>query len=193
LSACYQLYAAVLRQIFCILQGIDMDNFSRCVTVTLSQEGDFSGNSSDPGNWTGGAVGRGILRGTKFGISAAAYPLLDIASLTESDAESIYRRDYWSAVAGDELPYAIGLVAFDAAVNAGPRRAISWLQLATGIAADGVLGDVTRATLKAADPLAASREALVRRLEFSSRLPTWSQFGLGWTRRIISLATIIAT
>jgi lysozyme family protein len=168
-----------------------MDNFSKCVAFTLAQEGGYSGNAADPGNWTGGVVGNGSLRGTKFGISAAAYPSLDIVNLTEPDAETIYRRDYWSAVAGDEFPYAIAVVAFDAAVNAGPRRSISWLQVAVGVEADGVLGQVTRDALKAADPLAVSREALVRRIDFSSRLPTWSQFGLGWTRRVIALASII--
>jgi hypothetical protein len=32
----------------------------------------------DPGNWTGGAIGKGELRGTKWGISAQTYPQIDI-------------------------------------------------------------------------------------------------------------------
>jgi len=169
-----------------------MDHFPRCVSFTLSQEGGFSDVAADPGNWTGGIVGAGELKGTKFGISAAAYPTLDIAGLTEADAEAIYRRDYWSAISGDELPYPVALTAFDAAVNAGPRRAISWLQLAAGVDADGRLGPATRAAVAAAEPLVLAKEMLVRRLEFTTRLPSWSHFGLGWTRRIISLAVAIA-
>ncbi len=165
-----------------------MDNFSRCIAFTLAQEGGYSNNAADPGNWTGGAVGQGALRGTKFGISAAAYPALDIASLTQADAETIYRRDYWSAVLGDQLPFPIALVAFDAAVNSGPRKAIIWLQQAAGAAADGALGPATLAALRAGNPAAIAREALARRLEFCSHLPAWANFGLGWTRRVICLA-----
>jgi lysozyme family protein len=170
-----------------------MDVFSRCFAFTLGEEGGFSSNAADPGNWTGGVVGAGALKGTKFGISAAAYPALDIAALTEADAEAIYRRDYWTAVSGDGLPYPVALTTFDAAVNAGPRRAISWLQLAAGVNADGVLGPATLAAVAHADPLSLAKEALVRRFDFSARLPEWSQFGLGWTRRIIGLAVALTT
>lgn len=31
------------------------------------------------GNWTGSMIGRGAMRGTKYGVSAASYPYLDIA------------------------------------------------------------------------------------------------------------------
>lgn len=168
-----------------------MENFSRCIAFTMAQEGGFSTNAADPGNWTGGAVGNGELRGTNFGISAAAYPALDIANLTQADAEAIYRRDYWSAISGDEFAYSLALVAFDAAVNAGPRRAICWLQQAAQVAADGVLGPTTRAALNAGDAPTIAREALARRLKFSSHLPTWSDFGLGWTRRVLALAGLI--
>ena len=165
-----------------------MDHFERCFAFTLGAEGGYSDNPADPGNWTGGAVGNGELRGTKFGISASAYPQLDIANLTQSEAEEIYRRDYWAAIKGDSLPLPVALVAFDAAVNAGAKRAILWLQQAAGVAPDGVLGHETLATLNASDATSLAREALVRRLEFSTHLSTWARFGLGWSRRIIALA-----
>jgi lysozyme family protein len=165
-----------------------LDNFSRCFAFTLGAEGTYSNNPADPGNWTGGAVGNGELRGTKFGISASAYPKLDIADLTQEQAEDIYRRDYWAALHGDDIPLPLAMVAFDAAVNAGPRRAISWLQLASGNQADGVLGPATLAALNTGNAVLLAREALVRRLEFSTQLVTWSSFGLGWSRRIIALA-----
>lgn len=165
-----------------------MDNFANCFAFTLGAEGGYSNNPGDPGNWTGGAVGHGEVRGTKYGISASAYPALDIANLTEAQAEEIYRRDYWASLHGDELPLPVALVAFDAAVNAGPRRAVVWLQQACGQPADGVLGPATFAALTRADPVAIAREALVRRLEFSTHLATWPNFGLGWSRRIIALA-----
>ena len=170
-----------------------MDKFTRCFNFTVAAEGGYSNSAADPGNWTGGAVGSGKLLGTKFGISAAAYPQLDIASLTASAAEAIYQRDYWAPIQGDSLPDPVALVAFDAAVNAGPRQAVTWLQQALGIAADGVLGQQSLAALGDGDPATVAREALARRVDYSARLPTWSAFGLGWSRRFIALAGEIGT
>ncbi len=165
-----------------------MDNFDRCLAFTLGAEGGYSNNPADPGNWTGGAVGHGELRGTKFGISAASYPKLDIAALSEDQAKSIYNQDYWLGLHGDELPPPIALTAFDAAVNAGPRRAIMWLQQAAGVPADGQMGPATLLALNSGNALLQAREALARRLEFSTHLSGWQSFGMGWSRRIIALA-----
>ncbi len=168
-----------------------LDNFARCFAFTLGAEGGYSGNPADPGNWTGGAIGHGELHGTKFGISAAAYPTLDIAQLAQADAEAIYRRDYWAPLQGDALPLPLALVAFDAAVAAGPRRAIIWLQQAVNAGADGVLGPASLAALVGADTTAAAREALARRLDYTARLPAWQSFGLGWARRLVALAAAL--
>jgi len=169
-----------------------MDSFSRCFAFTLGVEGGFSDNPADPGNWTGGVVGRGTLCGTKFGISAAAYPHLSIANLSESDAEEIYRRDYYEPLHGEELKPPVALVAFDAAVNAGLRRSIVWLQLAMNRQVDGVLGPETLSALKTSDGATLAREALARRVDFYARSPGWANFGLGWARRTIALATEIS-
>jgi lysozyme family protein len=168
-----------------------MDNFARCFAFTLAAEAGFTNTPGDPGNWTGGAVGQGELRGTKFGISAGSYPNLDIANLTEAQAEEIYRRDFYAKLQGDAMKPPVAMVAFDGAVNAGMRRAVMWLQQAAGLAPDGVLGPRTLAALNTGDPLALAREALARRLEFYTQIPGWAQFGLGWTRRVIALAAAL--
>ena len=165
-----------------------MDKFAVCFSFTSAAEGGFSDNAADPGNWTGGAVGGGALRGTKFGISAAAYPQLDIATLSEAAAEEIYRRDYWAVIHGDLLPLPVALTLFDAAVAAGPHRATSWLQQAAGARVDGVLGAGTLAAVSDGSAGALARESLARRIDYSARLPEWSSFGLGWSRRFVALA-----
>jgi lysozyme family protein len=170
-----------------------MDNFARCFAFTLGAEGGYSNNPSDPGNWTGGGVGRGVLRGTKFGISAAAYPQVDIAGLTETDAGQIYRRDYFDPLHGHDLKLPVALVAFDAAVNAGLRRSIIWLQQAANKNEDGMLGPETLVALNAADGAVLAQEALARRMDFYARSPGWTNFGLGWARRMIALAAEILT
>jgi lysozyme family protein len=58
-------------------------------------EGGYQCDPRDSGNWTGGEVGRGELKGTICGISAASYPHLDIKNLTEDDIGSIYYPDWW--------------------------------------------------------------------------------------------------
>jgi lysozyme family protein len=165
-----------------------MDNFDLCLAFTLREEGGYTDDPADPGNWTGGAPGQGALRGTNFGISAAAYPTLDIRNLTADAAAAIYRQDYWSKLQGDALAMPVALVTFDAAVNAGVHRAATWLQQALGVVADGIIGPSTLIALAAADAGAVAQEALVRRLAFLTGLPGWARFGLGWTRRVIALA-----
>ena len=97
-----------------------MSVFDNAFRAVVGVEGGYTANPLDPGNWTGGKCQIGRCNGTKYGISAASYPSLSIADLTLSDAQVIYRRDYWDKTAGDELPPALALLVFDAAVNSGP-------------------------------------------------------------------------
>ena len=122
-----------------------MTSFDQAFAAVIGHEGGYTDDPRDAGNWTGGAAGQGALRGTNRGISAAAYPALDIAALTAADARAIYRRDYWDKVAGDSLPPPLALLVFDAAVNAGVGRAARWLQGAAGVHADGAIGPATLA------------------------------------------------
>jgi lysozyme family protein len=169
------------------------DYFAQCFAFTVGEEGGFTDNPDDPGNWTGGAVNAGTLRGTKFGISAAQHPLLDIPNLTIDQAQAIYQRDYWVPVHGPDLAAPIALVAFDAAVNVGVGTSVRFLQEAAGVTADGKFGPGTEAALNAGDPVALATEALVRRIDFYTTLPPWKDFGLGWTRRVLALAVKLNT
>jgi lysozyme family protein len=166
-----------------------VDPYEGAFAVVVGHEGGFSGEPADPGNWTGGRVGQGELRGTKFGISAAAYPTLDIANLQLADAQAIYRRDYWDRIHGDALPPALALLVFDAAVNNGCTRAVHWLQAALGVKQDGRIGPVTIAAVAAlaGNGAALCAEFQAQRLTFMASLPTWSVFGLGWARRLCRL------
>ncbi|HTW27886.1 MAG TPA: glycosyl hydrolase 108 family protein [Acetobacteraceae bacterium] len=166
-----------------------MSLFEQVFGVVIGEEGSYSTDPADPGNWTGGAPGKGVCRGTKYGISAAAHPDTDIAQLTLADAEAIYQQEYWQPIAGDSLPPALALLAFDAAVNCGVSRAARWLQLACGATPDGIVGPVTLAAIRAQAGKGAAlcTEFQAQRLTFMAALPTWSQFGLGWARRLCAL------
>ena len=56
--------------------------FDEAFERLMGHEGVLSVDPNDPGNWTGRRVNVGVLRGTKFGISAAQYPDEDIPNLT---------------------------------------------------------------------------------------------------------------
>lgn len=160
--------------------------------VTIGFEGrtlDLS--PADKGNWTSGRVGIGELKGSKFGISAAAYPTLDIGALTEADARAIYRRDYANPIRLDDLPPALGLLAFDAAVHSGVNAATVWLQRALGVGADGRIGPktldaVARAGASSVLLRAVCVEFQAIRFDVLAQNPSWPTFGFGWARRLTS-------
>lgn len=159
--------------------------FEKCLAFTLgpSIEGGFSNDPEDPGNWTGGARDKGTLKGTKFGISAHAYPDLDIENLTRADASVIYRRDYWEKVHGYSLPSPVALLVFDTAVNSGCKESIKILQRSCGAEVDGEFGTLT---LKAVQ-LISLRELIetfhLNRESFYKALPEYPHDGKGWLAR----------
>jgi lysozyme family protein len=168
------------------------DDYPRIFEILIGHEGGFTDNRSDPGNWTGGSVGAGVLRGTKYGISAASYPGLNIAELTLDEAREIYKRDYFDRALCGEMPGRLALVMFDAAVNNGVSRAVRFLQWGLGVGVDGIIGPVTRQALAAAiarDPTGTELaiEAHAQRIFFMAGLSTWTTFGLGWSRRLARL------
>ncbi len=162
-------------------------SFDHAFRIVVGEEGGYTRDPADPGNWTGGAPGRGVCRGTRWGISAAAYPALDIANLLLADTQAIYRRDYWDRIGGDALPPPLALLVFDAAVNNGVGRAVRWLQGAAGVAADGVPGPRTLAAVRARPLPTLCAEVQAQRMVFMAALPTWPHFGLGWARRLCRL------
>lgn len=151
------------------------DRFNACLSFTLSEEGGMSLDPNDPGNWTGDAVGSGTLLGTNMGISAGAYPKLDIPNLTRDQAAEIYRRDYWNPCGCPEMPAGVDLCVFDAAVNCGVRRSVEMLQKAVLVTADGHVGPETLAAVNDMPPntlaviLTAAREHFYATMQDSAR------------------------
>ena len=135
---------------------------------TLHEEGGLSVMSQDPGNWTGGKVGRGVLRGTKYGIAAASHPTLDIHGLTLAQACDIYWHEYVLVPHFDRLALPLLMVAFDAGVNCGPVHAGRWLQQAETEPSE-------RAQIERLTALS---------LAYHRSLKTWPTFGKTWGRRI---------
>ena len=131
---------------------------------------------------------------TRWGISQKAYPdLADIEHLPRSVAEALYLRDYWLPVKAGELEPGIGLLLFDAAVNAGVVQAVKLLQLVLVVKDDGVLGPVTLAAARRWAPPSELRarycEIRCRNYEELARTkPVYHQYLFGWRMRVMRVA-----
>jgi lysozyme family protein len=151
-----------------------MTAFDRALALVLRHEGGLVNDPRDPGGLT------------NWGISQRAYPNVDIANLTPGGAGEIYRRDYWDQIKGDQLPDALAICVFDAAVNMGTDKAIRLLQKACSVQADGILGPNT---LRAASrlPDAVARFSADRAMSYTG-IRGFDIYGKGWLRRTISTA-----
>lgn len=159
-------------------------NFDDAFARVIGHEGVLSLDPQDRGNWTSGIVGVGELRGTKYGVSAMSYPNVDIRSLTLEGAKTIFRRDFWDRVHGDELHDGVSFQLFDFAINSGIGNGIRGLQRAIGVAQDGQWGPISRAAALAMTECDTVMRLLGARLEFMTSLSSWPSQGKGWARRI---------
>lgn len=146
---------------------------------------------------------------TKWGISKASYPTLDIAALDREAAIDIYFRDYWQASGRQRtgcelLPWPLNFVHLDCAINVGNRkiaqdgtpvwhgRANAILQRAAGVDDDGYIGPITLATISAKPPRDIALKAILEReLYYRSRGPWADGFRAGWLKRTKRLLTAI--
>lgn len=151
----------------------------------IGHEGGFTRDPNDRGNWTGGRVGVGLLKGTKYGISAMTYPSLDIENLTLRQAQEIYYRDFWAA-AGCELVHDVMKDdLFDTAVNSGQATARKILQRALGVVDDGVIGPKTTLAISNANIYQLLARFHGWRLDYINDNPEqWARYGRGWSQRI---------
>jgi hypothetical protein len=138
-----------------------MDVYDKIFRTIINVEGAFTNNPRDRGNWTSGIIGRGELKGTKYGISAMSYPHLDIKNLTLQQAKDIYYKDYWLKAGCHQLPPDAALFVFDMAVNSGVGAALATYAKAGG------------------DPLLFVAE----RLDFYAAIEP-DDFNDGWMRRL---------
>lgn len=161
-----------------------MSQFAAFITRIIGHEGGYTADPQDSGNWTGGAIGKGLLKGTKFGIAANTYGDLDIKNLTQAQAIAIYERDYWKKPKIDQLPPAVGFQVLDASINHGAKRAVQFLQRGLGVVDDGAIGPKTIAAAKAADPSKLINSILTQRQQLYRQHPKFARFGKGWLARI---------
>jgi len=165
-----------------------MSHNEQTITLWLERifdhEKGFTDDPRDPGNWTGGKLNAGELKGTKYGISASAYPDIDIKDLSLTEAAHIYREDYLKPLHADNYPDGVAFQVLDFAVNSGPKRALKELQQAIGVKPDGWIGPITLGRLMEYSETDLIMLLLSERLDFLTWLNNWPDAGAGWIRRI---------
>ena len=162
--------------------------FDLCIEVLFKHEMGYTNNPADKGNWTGGKINAGELKGTKYGISAASYPYLNIRELTKDQAKEIYRNDFWQPLRLYLLDNAnICLDIFDFGVNAGPSRAVKIAQMLAGTEEDGILGGITAKAINEYEGDFVKDYKHTRIIYYenlASDKPELNIFLKGWTNRV---------
>lgn len=160
--------------------------FDKAFEKVIQYEGGYTNDPKDRGNWTTGVIGKGECKGTKYGISAMAYPKLDIRNLTKDQAKEIYRKTYWTEIGLDKLDPKLACQVFDAAVQHGTKCSIRFLQEIVGVNVDGVLGNSTLQTIQYLNQKALAYKYIAKRLRYYAQLKTFLTYGKGWINRMAS-------
>lgn len=153
-----------------------MTAFDDAFSALIQNEGGYSNNPADPGGETMWGITARVAR--KHGYDGA------MRDLPLSVARAIAKAEYWDAVRGDELDPQLAFQVFDGAYNSGTSRAITWLQQAAGVTADGAFGPATMKAVQSSPVGSLIARYNGARLEFMASLDTWASFGRGWARRI---------
>jgi lysozyme family protein len=158
-------------------------NFARALALVLRSEGGWSDNPADPG----GATMKGVTLASFRRYVKADATGADLRRISDEEVATVYRRFYWDAVLGAELPDGVDYAVFDFAVNSGPGRAAKCLQAVVGTIQDGRIGPATLAAAMARPAGVVIDDLCDARLAFLRRLPTWPKFGRGWSNRVGSV------
>lgn len=111
--------------------------FNVCFKILIEKEGGYSDDPSDSG-------GR-----TKYGISQASYPNVNIIKLTLEEAKNIYFKDFWLAYKCEQIKdESLVSLYFNSCVNMGGRQSVKLLQKALNyfspnVKIDGTIGQQT--------------------------------------------------
>lgn len=155
-------------------------NFDKSLKFVLKHEGGFVNHPKDPG----GATNKGVTLYTYRRYVNRNAKVEDLKNIDDDTLAYIYKKYYWDAVKGDDIPSGIDYAMFDFAVNSGPRRAILFAQDILGVKSDGIFGPKTLAAINSVNVEQFIKKLCDNRLAWLKRLPHWNAFGRGWTRRV---------
>ena len=157
------------------------ENFERSLKAVLAHEGGYVHHEKDPGGETNRGVTKAVYDAYR---KRRGLPVRSVKHISDDEVREIYRLQYWNAIRGDELPAGMDYAVFDFAVNSGPRRAAKHFQMALGVVADGIIGEVTLQAAEEASPAVVINTLTQRRTYFLRALSNYPTFGRGWMSRV---------
>ena len=167
--------------------GQNDDLFEAALAHVLEMEGGWTNDPYDPGGPTNLGITLSVFAAWKGLTLTDANRQALMEELKRLDAAAvrpIYRERYWNPSRAGDLPAALAVMHFDAAVNHGVSGAARMLQQALGVSVDGKIGPQTLAAAHG-QPVAEviDRYADIRRARYRSLSHFW-RFGRGWLRRV---------
>jgi len=157
-----------------------LSNWQKSFELMLKSEGGYVNNPADPG----GRTNLGVTQSTWENWIGRASDETEMRGLTPEKVKPLYKKKYWDAVRGDDLPVGLDYLMFDFGVNAGPGRAIKLLQSAVGVTPDGGFGPMTLAAVQAIDPVELIEKFSQAKEDFYRSLSQFPVFGKGWLNRV---------
>lgn len=168
-------------------------NFDACLAHIFESEGGYGNDPDDHG----GETNLGVTKASWADYLGRPIQAGEMRALTKGAVTPYYRAEYWDKCRCDELPVGLDYAVFDFAVNAGPRRAIKFLQQAVGVVNDGVIGPGTMAAVAKANPKEAIEQFSAAKSSFYKGIvdhdPTQKKFINGWLNRVEVVEKIATT
>ena len=171
------------------------------IAFVLEAEGGYTFDPND----RGGETMLGISR--KYHPDWPGWGVVDMHKATPSfpanvnadsgllqSAKDFYRLHFWQACHCDELPTALAISVFDAAVNQGEGTAKRMLQIALNVTVDGIVGDQTITAAFKSGPNIVRRfmaQRMARYMRLVMKDPTQEVFVENWSNRLMKLAQLI--
>ena len=159
------------------------DRFPAALKILLKHEGGYVNHPRDPGGRTNLGVTQRVWEDWRDMPATEAI----MRALTPEKVAPLYRARYWDTVRAPDLPPGLDLHVFDFGVNAGPARAIRYLQMMVGANPDGKFGPATMKALSNYIDQYGTAKAIRRyaelREQYYRSLKTFPTFGKGWLRR----------
>jgi lysozyme family protein len=171
-----------------------IENWNKSCDMVLAHEGGFTSDSRDKGN----SLPDGRAGSTMLGCTQANWEAYvghqvtwdDMKKLTKEDVKPLYKKNYWDAVHGDDLPTGLDYAAFDFAINAGPGASRKMIQRALGVTADGAFGPMTMAAIQKADAKELMQKFSDAKTTFYKGLGNFNVYGKGWLQRVADVQTV---
>lgn len=124
-----------------------------------------------------------------IGVKAAEVTVDTLKTLTDEQANIIWKSGYWDRACCDRLPIGLDYAVFDIAINSDPSDAVKMLQTALGLHVDGIFGKMTEAAAKSCSvPATIARLGCVR-AHYLVKLKNWKPNSAGWAVRVAQVTS----